>query len=125
MTNAEKFLKDGVDKEKFCYELARHLNATVGNDEARTKEFMAIVDYFLNCLCVPTITEDERVILRNIDPKYEFIGKNDKNFLYIRISADNGNFAERLTGLDFVFPNLFQFIKNGEEYKIAELLKGE
>ena len=121
MTNAEKYLKDGVKIEDFAIWLSNALFERRIGVDIQPK---AIVDCLANII-KPTLTEDEKVILRNIDPKYEFIGKNDKNFLYIRISADNGNFAERLTGLDFVFPNLFQFIKNGEEYEIKELLKDE
>lgn len=118
MTNAEKFLKDGVDKEKFCYELARHLNATVGNDEARTKEFMAIVDYFLNCLCVPSLTKDERAILKGVNKKYyTVIGRDKDNDLYF---GDNTRYGDKF--VESIFGHLFQFIKNGEEYPIEELL---
>lgn len=119
MTNAEKYLKDGVDEKDFlCDYMDFKKDSGLGFD-------INSLGLFLQAQVKPLLTEDERVILKNIDQKYKFIGKNDKNFLYIRISVDNGNFVERLTGLDFVFPNLFQFIKNGEEYEIEELLKGE
>lgn len=106
MTNAEKYLKDGVDIEQ----LARNLGFFLEN----TIEFGwqdSIVNYFKQ-KTKPTLTEDERVILRNIgDDCISLIRKNGEIYFH---TEGHG-----------IFPNLFQFIKEGEEYEISELLGDE
>lgn len=59
-----------------------------------------------------TLTEDEKVILGNLHEEYKHIKRNEMGNLYV--------------GVDYfgMYDNLFQFIKNGEEYSIEKLLKG-
>lgn len=67
MTNAEKFLKDGV-KEEFIKEINAELD--ISFDQFNVEEW-------LNTPCKPQLTEDERTILRNIPKEYIKIRRND------------------------------------------------
>lgn len=113
MTNADKFLKDGVSAEEF----AEFLKSKQPNN----KYDMTFHDitWWLNAKATPTLTEDERVILKNVDKKYKYIGRGEMaEQLYLK---DEKGFKHCLC----LYKHLFQFIRNGEEYEIAELLKGE
>lgn len=105
MTNAEKYLKDGV-KEQLIKELSIY-----GGE----------LDEFFEEQVKPKLTEDERVILRNIknDDYGKYIGRGGSlSFkLYLR-----GNDESRAYAIGTLYNHLFQFIKNGEEYEIKELL---
>lgn len=81
------------------------------------------------------LTEDERVILRNLDKDFKWIARdfNDELYIYEKCPEkkeyfhsafcwENGGCCESLD----MFPNLFMFIKSMDEpYNIEELLKGE
>lgn len=81
------------------------------------------------------LTEDERVILRNLDKDFKFIARNTngdlnvfekcpkkREYFYSSFDWSLGGGSQSLD----IFPNLFQFIKNTDEpYNIEELLKGE
>ena len=77
------------------------------------------------------LTEDERVILRNLDKKWKWIAKN--KFDGLTIFEDKPNkydfvWCGKEDFTDFCFyDHLFQFIKWEDEnaYNIEELLKGE
>lgn len=77
------------------------------------------------------LTEDEKVILRNIDKKYKWIARDGDGKLCVFVDKPlkfpymwNN---KRNTGWDFlnVFAHLFQFIKweDEEPYLIEDLLK--
>lgn len=66
MTNAEKYLKDGVNIEK----IAREIDIILQNDVNVANAEQATIKYF-NSTCKPILTEDERVILQNIDKKFK------------------------------------------------------
>lgn len=115
MTNADYYLKEGVD----IGELARNLGFFLEN----TIEFSwqdSIVDYFKQN-AKPTLTEDERVILRNINCRYNRIRKvKEPDHLQLQIFDKYDKVWEI-----FTFNHLFQFIKDGEEYSIEELLNND
>ena len=92
MTNAEKYLKDGV-KEQLIKELSIY-----GGE----------LNEFFEEQAKPTLTEDERVILRNLD-SYTKIGRTEKDVAgYTDVYIEDENACESL----FMFKsNLFQFIK--------------
>lgn len=105
MTNAEKFLKDGVDIENFTNSLC----GFVENWELRNG-----IKNFLKKEAKPTLTEDERVILRNLRYEkgaYEYtkIGRTDLdsegNCDLILIDSDDESVWWGEYG------HLFQFIK--------------
>ena len=116
MTNAEKFLKDGVKTRDFIDNMfssqyPEEFEETLYIDKAS-------IICWLNNPAKPQLTEDERVILRNIPTNiYSKIYRDCDGCL--SVAGEEG-----YNGL-FIYNHLFQFIKNGEEYSIEELLKGE
>lgn len=122
MTNSEKYLKDGVDVE-FVDEFEKFCAKQTGNQASSVRLIQ-----FLSRAVTPTLKEDERVILRNLRYEkgaYEYtkIGRTELDSEgrcdLILIDSDNESVWWGEYG------HLFQFIKNGEEYSIKELLKGE
>ena len=79
------------------------------------------------------LTEDERVILRNLDKKYDFIARDEDGDLHIfskkpEKEVDEWNVCGIMNYEIFsVFNDIFQFIKwtDNEPYNIEELLKGD
>ena len=63
----------------------------------------------------PTLTDDEKVILRNIDEEYTCIFRDSNGYLKVR--DDNGEWI----GI-YVYEHLFKFIKENEYYEISDLL---
>jgi len=116
MTNAEKYLKDGVniDELTFKFDDWHFKNSDViGYGEALFR--------FLQAEVQPTLTEDERVILRNIEHPYKWIRRNHLGNLQI---SDKEDCAGLKWYINFTcYQNLFLFIKKREEYSIEELLK--
>lgn len=77
----------------------------------------------------PKLTDDEKAILRNLEPKFKFIAR-DKNrvlFIYmIKPYKDKARWESDASCLSIdIFGHLFQFIKweDEEPYNIQELLK--
>lgn len=106
MTNAEKYLKDGKATEE--------LIATMENELP-----LSYIDVaqFWGKPCKPTLTEDERVILRNIE-NYTFIGRDRENALYV--SDKTGIHSAYIDGL---FDSLFQFIKERRRIFNSRIVK--
>lgn len=105
MTNAEKYLKDGVSVEEvanefecFCLALKENYNVMTYKQE---------MEQFLNCEIKSTLSEDERVILRNIayDSEYKYIYRS-LGMLYLS-ENEKLTCVDRLPGMH----HLFQFIK--------------
>lgn len=101
MTNGEKYLKDGVSVEEFSQKLWNYIKSREMNEPT------LLINDFLNMKIKPTLTEDEIVILKNIDTEmFEKIGKTNSNGdLYLTYKGDRDT-------EDFWWCNsLFQFIK--------------
>lgn len=101
MTNSEKYLKDGVDVWQLANEIKKYSENTIQlmpfNIEAFFKQEAKI-----------TLTEDERVILRNIQKglfREGFISRTAGNELFVFIK-ETGETIEL-----YIFNHLFQFIK--------------
>ena len=77
----------------------------------------------------PKLTEDEKVILRNLPKEYKWIArdKNGQIFLYTNRPVKSNFWLNACESARLVFPHLFQFIKweDDEPYLIEDLLKGE
>ncbi len=105
MTNAEKFLKDGADKHQFAKEIQNCFGKEIPLVDETILDWLADDSH-------PKLTEDERVILRNIDTdNYKGIGrKNDTLYL---VSATPNYFGGENDKEVFwyCFHELFQFIK--------------
>lgn len=112
MTNKDKFLRDGVSVEEF----AEFLKSKQPNN----KYDMTFHDiaWWLNAKATPTLTEDEKVILRNIVANHKTIFRDRGGDLWTRDTDDED-------WTFYQFNHLFQFIQNEEEYEIEELLNGD
>ena len=77
----------------------------------------------------PQLTEDEKVILRNLPKKYKWIARDKNNclFIYINRPIKSDFWLNACDSTRLAFPHLFQFIKweDEEPYLIEDLLKGE
>ena len=104
MTNKDKYLKDNVSVEELCFELAKYCTRINFNGFTSRK----LKEYF-ESTTTPTLTEDERVILRNLEPK----------MWNTILREDNGDIAfgyklskrYRSLGRCEFYNHLFQFIK--------------
>lgn len=103
MTNADKYLKEGISARKLFIEFKRY--GIRHKCYLETDEF----EEFMQEEVKPTLTEDERVILRNIANGFVRVGKDEwsKNFYAKRKIVENAADYEFLT----CFNHLFQFIK--------------
>jgi len=103
MTNAQKYLKDGVSVEEFNKELFKNCATTGMFNYLNTN---AIIEW-LNEQAKPTLTEDERVILRCMCENYVCIGRLDEE-LYIAYKMNE----KRWYQFNFdMYNDLFKFIK--------------
>lgn len=104
MTNGDKYLKDGVDVEELrkefedWYAITRRANTPANY----------LVE-FLNETVKPTLTEDEKVILRNIKDDYITIARDKAGELFIATERDENSIRGH-NALEFKH-DLFQFIK--------------
>ena len=77
----------------------------------------------------PQLTEDEKVILRNLPKKYKWIARDSSGMVYIFIEKpEKGQAIWYGCGQPMIpFYHLFNFIKWEDEdpYSIEDLLKGE
>lgn len=79
----------------------------------------------------PNLTEDEKVILRNLPKKrYEWISRDENGSIYLyKRKPNKGSYSWGVWGGVSLFPfdHIFEFIKweDDEPYSIEELLKGE
>ena len=77
----------------------------------------------------PKITEDEKVILRNLPEKYKWIARDENGLIFLYSKKPSKCDYSWIGYNDIAFPyyHLFQFIKweDEEPYSIEELLKGE
>ena len=108
MTNKDYFLKEGVSVEELAEEIAkaiedRMLMYSSDKNTRISRDSVAIYEFFIDT-AKPTLTEDERVILRNIDIKaFEKIGRDKTGHLYLWWEDNRYLFRG--------YNHLFQFIK--------------
>ena len=99
MTNGEKYLKAGVSVEEFLEAVIEHCS----------KGAKYSIETFLNEQIKPTLTEDERVILRNISNKrYTHIARGEFDGLRLLDKANNNYDVSTSFNM---YEKLFQFIK--------------
>ena len=111
MTNADKYLKDGANVEELAEKLGDDLFTTYKIEEGVSLlGITGHIKIFLKAEATPTLTEDERVILRNINNMCKTIYR-EKYTGHIRTTLycpqPDGLCGEELR----CFDNLFQFIK--------------
>ena len=111
MTNADKYLKDGVDVEEFIRDITDNIGIAIPNLDTERKVSLGFYAHELNkwfeTPVKPTLTEDEKVILRNIDDTKhnDLVIKRCKNENLIIYNG--GNWAWQID----IFNHLFQFIQ--------------
>lgn len=117
MTYADKYLKDGVDVKEFNKELFKNC---VTGELFNYINTTAVINW-LNSEVKPTLSEDEKVILKHINKRFNTIQRNDFGYL---ILTENGckSIGEAMCSFSF-YNDLFQFIEKGEQYKISDLLE--
>ena len=94
MTNADKYLKDNVSVEELC-------TAILNSSANLYKDDMIEIKCFFKEEIKPTLTEDERVILRNINTNnYDKVGRKTSGALYLRITEKKE--------IDSTFEDFFQ-----------------
>lgn len=116
MTNAEKYLKDGVDVKEFKTQLRRYLSSKGFNDLS-TGDYCFEICCFLKVEAKPTLTEDEKVILRHRPVDFEYIGRDSLGLYISQFDDRAGSYCY------WSFTNAFNNIAKGEEYKISDLLE--
>ena len=99
MTNTDKYLKEGVSVE----ELAGKIHCALLTSSESAFSYKVVIKKFFNAPITPKLTEDERVILRNIDKDLKTISRYD-NGLYL-------HFAKQGKMYFYMYNHLFQFIK--------------
>lgn len=106
MTYADKYLKNGVNVEDFIDEI-KHIKQVI-DWKGEPALFICYLKDWLNTSVKPTLSEDEKVILKNIyHTKNTIIGRDDEVlFVY---SQDN-TYCTKNYNLN-LFNHLFQFIK--------------
>lgn len=114
MTNAEKYRLSGIE----AYELSRELGEYLTIEKKAEGVFVSDINSFFAKATKSTLTEDEKVILRYIDGEYTHIQRADGLWL---IHYEDEYMVHQMPFE--MYSHLFQFIKNGEEYSIEELLK--
>lgn len=105
-----------------------HLKCMGSNDNA----FDIVAVYELNEAWKredPTITEDEKAILRNLPGKYEWIARDESGVLYIYHDKPKKEEFMWVDGFEYkclnLFSHLFQMVKweDDEPWNIEDLLK--
>jgi hypothetical protein len=113
MTNGDKFIKDGSSIEEFKMNFCRYLSIN-GYDTSTVGNVCFALERFLEQSIKPTLTEDERVILRNIkgNPKYIARQKGYGLMAYDKAKREGKTGWSYDNGRELhSFSHLFQFIK--------------
>ena len=110
MTNTDKYLKDGISGNDI-FNLSQALGEYLTIKCRAENVFVSDINTFfvLKLETTPTLTEDERVILRNIDKEYEYIRRNCNNVL--QVTDHKMPTTRNIWYKDLPYNSLFQFIK--------------
>lgn len=115
LINKDKYLKDGVDVEELFNDLKSYNDKIKGVTNYYARDLsIKFLKEFLSQPVKPTLTEDEKVILRNIREKKKYIKRFGEYDLvvYDEVEADGTTrtYKSGAFGLE-PFSHLFQFIK--------------
>ena len=98
MTNKDKYLKDEAD--------IKQLSKEIDNFVDKDLDMKYFIPKFFEQEVKPALTEDERVILRNLPREWKYINRIDGRVCIKQELEDSTNL-----GINYLFPDLFQFIK--------------
>ena len=134
--NSDKFLN--LDDDGFLWSCdfdknLKHIYDLYEFDIMKVYKDYTLTELLLERKETPKLTEDEKVILRNIDKEYKWIARDDDGLLCVykekptKDDYDGWNDSAFSFASLWAFDNLFQFIKweDDEPYSIEELLKGK
>lgn len=120
MTNGEKYLKDGVDVEELIQELLQVQFFYIATDVDKAR-----LETFFKAEAKPTLTEDEKVILRNIkihdcSKVYSLkITRDCDNGLWLKVEGKSNKIKRLGIFIDInssisidQYSHLFKFIKD-------------
>lgn len=109
MTNAEKYIGDEDLIDTFIDDLSNYMFEKLGWYEGDIYNLKKTIECFFKSNIKPTLTEDERVILRNIKGKYTTLYRNDSGYLILQENSAN-EIGECFVSFN-EYNHLFQFIK--------------
>lgn len=107
MTNKDKYLKDNVSVEEIVnaiYDWYREKIMVLEPERSILIDQSEKLLKFFNAPITPTLTDDERVLLRNIKNDYDTIERT--SFGSLKIVKNNEGYTDF-----YEFNHLFQFIK--------------
>ena len=109
MTNKDKYLKDNVSVEELARKLVDHFELDMELTDSENSVLYYNCQNFFIEQTKPTLTEDERDILKNIEKKYKYIGRSSKEdkLIYLYVNIEDGWKPHVLEE----YNHLFQFIK--------------
>jgi len=111
MNKADIYLKDGVEYKEVSEEIANFVaKRTVPTSEYASKfnDLVLAIDIFFEKQAKPSLTEDEKVILRYVNTNlYTKIGKHTSGEIIFRNIYDSYSVITPY----FNFENMFQFIQ--------------
>lgn len=130
MKNIEFYKNEIAEMIEDCKKISKNECDICNNKEVCDQLFSKkqIVKWFFE-EHKPKITDDEKVILRNIKPDYKYIARDKDGDIYayqIKPSKNNETWVNGRFHINIrAFNHLFQFIKweDEEPYNIEELLK--
>ena len=98
--------------------------AIVGTLDISNKTELSAFAEWLEQEVKPRLSDDEKAILRNLEPEFKYLAGVEINFkLYITVKQEIIQPDPHLR-INNLFPNLFKFVKDGDCYLIEDLLKG-
>ena len=117
MINKDKYLKNNVSAEELAREIVKYYfrTSTPINLESTIREFF-------NKEATPTLTEDERVILKNIDTRRYPTIKRTKIGEIIVIS--NAKCGDDIMCYLYCYDHLFKFIKERRRILNTRIIRG-
>ena len=120
MTRANKYNLTKKQVKELIKEIKKYLECPYEGGPC-TKS----IENFFNEQFLINITEDEKVILKNIDKKYIRIYRDNTPSHRLMLMSEYDEQGNRWCANLGINNNLFKFILPGEEYIISELLEEE
>ena len=85
-----------LDDTEFDLDPDQYHNDLTYNHDSRTRHYLDIMKVYQDYTCKkllwerkekPHLTDDEKVILRNLDKKYKYISRNSDGYLFVTTTA--------------------------------------
>lgn len=98
MTNAEKYLKDGVEQRYFATDLYEFIK------NVKEPNLLSLINTFLSLPVKPILSEDEKVILKSI-PHLKSVSRSIENDICVHYQQKQkyGIWGETIVGFNYLF----------------------